>query len=181
MVAHTDFQRIVIVGSSCAGKTTLAAQLANLFDLPHIELDSLFWELDWKQAATEEFRVRVAQTMFQDKWVMDGNYPSKIGDMLMPDLIVWLDPLHIVVLWRFSKRTLKRTMSRDLLWGHSRESLKNSIFNKNPLLLWIIKTRRRKAKGYEEVLRKSGSGTKAIRLSSNQEIEIFLASLPLLE
>ena len=35
--------RIVVVGTSGAGKTTLARRIAALLVLPHIELDVLIW------------------------------------------------------------------------------------------------------------------------------------------
>ncbi len=37
-------QRIVVVGTTGSGKTTLAAQLALIAGCPHIELDALHWE-----------------------------------------------------------------------------------------------------------------------------------------
>ena len=35
--------RIVVVGTSGAGKTTLARRIAALLKLPHIELDAINW------------------------------------------------------------------------------------------------------------------------------------------
>ena len=32
-------KRVVVIGSSCAGKTTFARELAGLLNVPHIELD----------------------------------------------------------------------------------------------------------------------------------------------
>ena len=39
--------RIVVVGTSGAGKTTLARRIAGLFELPHIELDAINWQSGW--------------------------------------------------------------------------------------------------------------------------------------
>ena len=47
--------RIVVVGVTGLGKTTIARQLASLFYLPHIELDALYWEPNWTPAPVEEF------------------------------------------------------------------------------------------------------------------------------
>ena len=40
-------QRLLIVGNSCAGKSTLGAQLASVLDVPFVELDALNWEPNW--------------------------------------------------------------------------------------------------------------------------------------
>ena len=176
MLKQTKFQRILIIGSSCAGKTTLATQLADNLNFPLIELDSLYWEPNWKQAETGDFRTRVAQKMYDGKWIMDGNFFSKIGDMIDPDLFVWLDPPLPIVLWRFMNRTFQRIFSRELLWGHSRENLKNSVFSQNSLLLWIVKTRIRKAEFYRELMKSPPNGAGTIRLSSERDIKEFLAS-----
>jgi tRNA A37 N6-isopentenylltransferase MiaA len=37
----------VVVGTSGAGKTTLALELAAILNVPHIELDALHWGREW--------------------------------------------------------------------------------------------------------------------------------------
>ena len=51
--------RIVIVGSTGSGKSTLAGQLASQLDLPHIELDGLFWGPNWTETSPEVFIPKV--------------------------------------------------------------------------------------------------------------------------
>jgi GTPase SAR1 family protein len=40
--------RIVVVGTSGAGKTTLARRIAAQLQLPHIELDAINWQSEWR-------------------------------------------------------------------------------------------------------------------------------------
>ncbi len=37
--------RVVVIGTSGAGKTTMAREIAVRFGLPHIELDAINWQL----------------------------------------------------------------------------------------------------------------------------------------
>ena len=71
--------RIVVVGTTGAGKTTLAKALAAELALPYIELDALHWEAGWQaltQIRPEEFVHRAANAIAADAWVLDGNYES---------------------------------------------------------------------------------------------------------
>jgi adenylate kinase family enzyme len=69
--------RIVVVGTSGAGKTTLARKIAALLVLPHIELDAINWQSGWRDLTRhdpEEFVRRVAEVIAAEAWVVDGNY-----------------------------------------------------------------------------------------------------------
>lgn len=43
-----SLQRVVIVGTSGSGKTTMARELSVLLGTPHIELDALQWLPGWQ-------------------------------------------------------------------------------------------------------------------------------------
>jgi adenylate kinase family enzyme len=69
--------RIVVVGTSGAGKTTLARRIAIRLELPHIELDAINWQPGWYDLSRrdpDEFVRRVAKAIQADAWVLDGNY-----------------------------------------------------------------------------------------------------------
>ena len=52
-------RRINVVGTSSVGKTTMAAALASLLSVPHVELDALHWEPNWTEAPDDVLRDRV--------------------------------------------------------------------------------------------------------------------------
>ena len=110
--------RIVILGCSGTGKSTLARKVGARLNLPVIHLDSLFWEPGWVEAETEVFRARVTQAIEGPRWVTDGNFLSKTGDLRFPkaDLIVWIDQPR----WLRLVRIVRRTVSQ---LGRSRQDL----------------------------------------------------------
>ena len=65
-------QRIIVIGTSCSGKTTLALKLAAKFDIPHIELDQLYWLPEWKQRPADEFRPLVQEAVAAERWISCG-------------------------------------------------------------------------------------------------------------
>ncbi|HEX5126658.1 MAG TPA: hypothetical protein VFW00_07955 [Rhodocyclaceae bacterium] len=69
-------KRIIIIGTSCAGKSTFASRLAQTLGLPHVELDELFWAPNWKPKSEAEFRCLVSAATTNPEWIVDGNYGS---------------------------------------------------------------------------------------------------------
>lgn len=172
-------RKTVVLGNSCAGKTTFSARLAKLLGCKHIELDALFWEPNWQQARTDIFRSRVTESLAVETWVVDGNYSSKIKDVVWPqaDTFIWLDPSLATVLCRFFTRTLRRSLKQEVLWGGCRETLRNSIFQRNSLLIWILKTHHKKSADYLNLVSNPPPKTVVHRLQSHQDIEAFFEEL----
>lgn len=71
--------RVVVIGTSCSGKSTFAHRLAEIIDAPWYELDRLHWLPGWEPRPLDEFRRLVAEKVSQDRWVIDGNYGGKVG------------------------------------------------------------------------------------------------------
>lgn len=132
-------RRIVIVGSSCSGKTTAAKSVAEALGLKHIEIDDIFWKSGWVESTYGDLFPKIEKAVSDDQWVVDGNY-GRLRQVIWPRAteVIWLDyPLRII-LTRFLCRSISRHFSKDLLWGKCKESLRSSIFSKNSLLVWIL-------------------------------------------
>jgi adenylate kinase family enzyme len=101
-------QRILVIGSPGAGKSTLASGLAERLGLPLIHLDREYFGPGWTTPTKPEWRERVKVLAARPAWVMDGNYASTF-DIRVPraTAIVWLDlPRWRClggVLWRVTK------------------------------------------------------------------------------
>lgn len=133
-----DAQRILVVGVTGSGKTTVARLLATRLGLPHVELDELFWGPAWVRRSTDDFRSGVANATAGRRWVACGNYWHQLQDLTwgQADVIVWLDlPAHTSLI-NLVTRTLRRVAGRTALWHGNRETLRNVFFSRESLLRW---------------------------------------------
>ena len=102
--------RLLILGRTGSGKTTLARALAAALEVPHIELDSLYFGPDLSTVPLQVLRERTIVAIAGDKWVTDGNKHA-VRDLVWPraDTVVWLDYPLAVSLGRLARRALWRT------------------------------------------------------------------------
>lgn len=146
-------QRIIVVGTTGSGKTTLAGRLSEKLGIPHTELDALNWGPGWTMRSPDEFHTAVEQATRGEAWVVDGNY-SRARDIVWPraDTIVWLDYPLPLVLWRLWWRTIRRGVLREELWSGNRERLWTHFFTRDSLFLWALQTYRRRRRKYPALL-----------------------------
>jgi len=106
----TGCERILILGRTGSGKTTLARELAAALGVPHVELDSLYFGPDFSRAPLSLLRERTSAAIAGDRWVTDGNKRA-VRDLVWPraDTIIWLDYPVYMSLWRLVKRARTRT------------------------------------------------------------------------
>jgi adenylate kinase family enzyme len=170
---------VAVVGVTGAGKTTLAAALAQRLGLPHIELDALFWDPNWTAAPRDVFRARTAEALASGRWVADGNY-SKVRDLIWPQAraLVWLDYALPLVLWRLARRTWQRLTRRTVLWNGNRDRLWHQL-GRDSLFLWALQTHPRHRREYPALLAQpEHAHLHVVRLRSPLAAAEWLARLP---
>jgi adenylate kinase family enzyme len=172
-------QRIVVLGTTGSGKTTMAERLAALLCVPAIDLDVLYWQPNWQGAAPEVFRQRAAAAVDQESWVISGNY-SSIRDLIWSraDTLVWLDYSLPVIYWRLLRRTIRRIVTQENLWDTgNRESWRKQFFSRDSLFFWALKSRPRQRREYPRLLKTDYAHLQVIYLRSPRAAEQWLGQI----
>jgi adenylate kinase family enzyme len=139
MIPPLNLSRVVVVGTSCCGKTTLARRLSRILASEHVELDSLYWGPEWTPRL--DFIESVLAITQQPRWVIDGNYSAARDIIWRRSLaIVWLNYSFARVFSQALWRTTRRIITRERLYAGNRETVRNALFDRNGLPWWVIRT-----------------------------------------
>lgn len=144
--------RIMILGASNAGKSTLAEAIARKSGLKPVFLDQLRFaaDSDWLERPDADFTADHDAAILGERWVIEGNYR-----LVMPQRPA--RATGIVVLWdrrwpaffRFARRTLFEKRRAGGLPG-GRDSLKWSMIS------WILVVQPKRQGRYERIAADSG-------------------------
>ena len=176
--------RVIIIGPSCSGKSTLGRDLAARLGAAHVELDALFWEPNWQEPGAETFRQRVrdATAAGNGRWVVSGGYVSRLLDVIWPDAttIIWLDLPKRVTLPRIITRSWRRWRTHELLWGTNYEVFwpQLKLWSEDSLIGYTLRTQPKRSR---ELVALAASerfpGLRWVRLHSSADTDRWLASV----
>ena len=171
-------RRVSVVGTSGAGKSTVAAALAGVLGVPWVELDSVYHQADWTPLPEEEFRLRVAALASAPCWVIDGSYGA-VRDIVWAraDTVIWLDLPRRTVMRRLVWRTLRRIAGRAELWNGNRERWRNFFTwdDQESVIAWAWKTHGSRRERYAAQLADPANGhLRVVRLRSPRAVRRFL-------
>ncbi len=141
-------RRIMILGPSSSGKSTLAQALSRRLSVPAIHLDQLrhLPETDWQERPDAEFHSLHDAAILQPEWVMDGSY-----SVLMPQRLARATGMIVVddhYVKRFGRYFWRSTLQRRRAGGleGNRDSIKWAMIS------WIWKTRYHSAKARQRAV-----------------------------
>jgi len=172
-------QRIVVVGTTGSGKTTVARQLAQWLGYPYVELDALFWGPNWTPVPLDVFRERTAQALSGDAWTAGGNY-SAARDIVWgrADTLVWLDYPLLLIMWQLFRRTVRRVVTQEELWSGNRETFCSQFLSRDSLFLWALNSHARYRREYLASMHKPEyAHLEWVRLHSLRETRNWLSGL----
>jgi hypothetical protein len=172
-----EHPRIVVVGTSCCGKTTFSRRLAELLRRPHIELDALHWGPNW--TPNPDFAGRVAEATAADEWIVDGNY-TMVRDLTWKraTAMVWLNFGFPLVFWRSLARTCRRIASGEAICNGNRETVAKSFFHWDGIPWWVVRTFHSRRRELRSLLQQSDfSHLQLFQLHRRSEAEKLLGAI----
>ena len=98
-------KKVLVIGSSGAGKSTFSRRLSDLTGIEIIHLDKLHWKPNWTEPSKEEWKTTLEKAMCGETWIMDGNYSNTL-DIRIPacDTVIFLETPPAVCVYRVLKR-----------------------------------------------------------------------------
>ncbi|MBX7047005.1 MAG: hypothetical protein K1X86_14335 [Ignavibacteria bacterium] len=161
------YNRIIIIGSGGAGKSTLARKLAEKLNLPLYHLDKIHWLPGWKAISRDEFVRKQHEIFKEERWIIDGNYISTMAMRAEEaDTIIFLDFNMFVCLKGVLKRYFSKEKRQDVAEG-CKENLHLQF------LYWIVTFRFHTKPKIKSILEQYKDRKKIFVLRKREEINIF--------
>ena len=114
-IKENPMQKVLVIGSPGAGKSTFSRKLRDATGLPLYYLDMIWHRPDKTNISREELTARQEEIMKTPKWIIDGNYLSTMELRLKNcDTVFFLDyPLEVCLAGAKARIGTKR---EDIPW-----------------------------------------------------------------
>ena len=161
-------ERVLIIGSPGAGKSTLARELARRTGLPLHHLDRLYWKPGWVEPDKQEWGDQIAGLVLEPRWIIEGNYGGTMPLRLArADTVIDLD----LPGWLCLTRVVRRSLAS---WGRVRPDM-GSGCPERPNWEFFAYTATFPWRGRRRIAeRMHGFGGRYIRLRSQAEVVRFM-------
>lgn len=163
-------QRIIVIGSAGAGKSTLSQKLGQALDLPVVHLDAYFWKPGWVQTESEEWEQIIRTQTEQEKWIMDGNYTGTLDMRLeRADTVIFLDMPRVLCVYRVLKRRIQ-------YHGRARKDMNQGCPEKLdwPFISWVWNFPKRSRSKVIAALEGCKAEKQVIVLNGRKEVRRFI-------
>ncbi|NNU15012.1 AAA family ATPase [Parvularcula sp. ZS-1/3] len=144
--------RIMVLGPSNAGKSTLALALSERLGLPPVHLDQLqhLPNTNWEMRPEAEFKALHDEAILEVCWVMDGNYSRLMPQRIeRATSIILLLSNHWLRLGRYLKRSMPGSHRAGTLKG-GQDPLKWEMID------WILFKTSGNSARYRRIVKQSG-------------------------
>src|SRR5579862_3784761 len=163
-------KKIVVIGSSGAGKSTFARALGSTLNTKVVHLDRLFWGCGWQEKTDDERRVLLQALLHsEESWIIEGNY-LRFAQLHVDaaDTIIFLNTPIPLCIWRLIKRHF---IVRDLERPDIPDGCKDRL---TPGRLWRVLIFR--FDGWKVIAQTllTYSSKEIVRLKSVQQVAAFL-------
>ncbi len=99
-------KKIVILGNSGGGKSTLADRLSKLLHIPVMHLDIATHDKNWNSLPYEEVVLMIQEFMKNESWIIEGQYTGYLYEERVheADCIIFFDMHRFRAFWRSMRR-----------------------------------------------------------------------------
>lgn len=120
-------KKIFILGTVGSGKSTLAKKISRLTRVKHYDLDDIYWTDKINIRREKKERRKLLERIFRkNEWIVEGVYVDDIDKGIKKsDIVILLNPSLITLIWRISKRMIKREKSKEIGTKRYNENLKS--------------------------------------------------------
>lgn len=164
-------KKILIVGVSASGKSTISRKLGEILNLPITFMDSVMWKPGWVYVGDEIVAERLKEISTKPEWLIEGYIVKDARVFLFKeaDLIIYLDYPRIIPAWRYIKRCFihRKDARKELEGSPEKFSFK---FLRTVWMKWEAIT-------LDEFLDKVEDKRKIVKLKSPMEVEGFINKL----
>ena len=167
-------RRILVAGTSGAGKSTFARRIAAASALPFQEIDALFHGADWTPRPS--FVADVDAFTAQPGWVTEWQYDT-VRELLADraQLIVFLDYSRFRVMRQVVIRTVRRRVRREELWNGNVEGPLHTVFSDpEHIIRWAWSTHGTRGELVADAVRRRPH-LEVVRLRHPREADAWLA------
>ena len=163
--------KIHIIGVSGSGKTYLARLLSQKYNIPHYDLDDVFWDNSSngynKKNPHEKREALLKDILRNDDWIIEGVYYSWVAEAFSKaDSIILLDLPKSVYKFRIILRFFRKKL------GVERQGKKETVKALLSLLKWTDKFQKVNLPNIYTLLEKHKD--KTIVLSSAKEVNDYI-------
>ena len=176
MGSHNPLDRIIVLGPSGTGKTTLARKLGEKLNIPYLHLDSVYWKKDWQNIDKQEFDLYMRRYLTDNRrFVIDGNYRNNKHFKYRLDLAT-----TIIFLDYGTKKALKGIHDRASEFKHRTRSdmAEGCVEGIDQVFLQYVATYYKfRAKHIKAIIKKYENKKQVLVFKSRKELQKWFDSL----
>lgn len=122
-------KKVAIFGKPGSGKSFLGKKLSELTNIRLIQLDSILYNADGSQIATDDFHRIHDDLTTSPQWIMEGmgTIESFRKRIAVADTLVYVDLPYITSYWLVTKRLMKAPFSHPEGWPQDCSVVRGTI------------------------------------------------------
>lgn len=161
--------RILIIGISATGKSTLARKLSDFYKIPITHYDELVWAKNWIEVDEKIVEQKLEEIVKKDRWIIEWYiHPAARVRLEQADIVLYLD-----------YSGLQSVLGGLTRWwqhrGRTRPEMAEGCIEKLELDYLKVMWKRKERQDIEDAIK--GYEDKIVRLKSRKETDSFLEQL----